>query len=155
MGQTADQSTSGSRWTASVLKLLVFRIGLPIAISAVIALAFMFGFGLNFDESFMPIVIGFTPFIASFACGASFGHDLYANGWRRMLLPLLGFLALISLLYVPFSIFDFVRAKTMLVSLPFTFAGVALVGYLFAFNREWQEFLRSRSPWAYRRSPGK
>lgn len=108
--KVSEDSTSGTRF-ARASKQLMEWVGVPIAAASICAILIVLSYRLSFSELFLSIVIGWTPYIAALLYGSSFGRDLYVYGWRRMLFPLLRYLSLITLLYLPFLLLDSTPAR--------------------------------------------
>lgn len=101
-----DKVAPNGRHFARFAKELMLRIAVPVAIAALVASILIVSYGLNPGELFLPILFGWTPYIASVGYGWSFGHKLYADGWSQKILPLVGYSALITVLHLPFFLLD-------------------------------------------------
>ena len=136
METTADQSTLKRSRFVLVLRFLSLHIGLPVAVYGLFAVYGILNYGMSIDEALGPFVIWLMPLTASFTCGGAFGKALRTNGWRKMLLPLIGYLALVSLLGVPMLIMRFSFAVPLFCALFLSFFFMALLIYLHAWSRD-------------------
>ncbi len=149
MGATVGQSSNRFRRIAQALKKPALRVGVPIAIAAIITSMVLLSYGMTFEEYFAPFVISLTPYLASAGYGSPFGDNLQAKGWRAMRTQLLGYFALISLLYLPLLILYSSPVRFFPPHAVFGF--FAVLSFLHARNLASLDLPKTRRPWLYTR----